>query len=91
MEDYSKAIQGIIRRKRKYIRRFELKRIPFNIILLMLEEQYKQTGKVDILKFQRFLACSASQGGFDWDKSLQGYKWWFNTLRKYAPHAINKL
>lgn len=91
MKEYSNNIKEVIRRKRSNIRKYELKRIPFEIILLMLEEQEKQTGEVHFDKFQRFLACSARQGGFDWNKTPQGYMWWFNTLRKYAPHAINKL
>ena len=91
MKEYSNNIKEVIRRKRSNIRKYELKRIPFEIILLMLEEQEKQTGEVHFEKFQRFLACSAHEGGFDWDKPPQGYMWWFNTLRKHAPHAINKL
>jgi hypothetical protein len=86
MKEYSKAIMEVIRRKRSNVRKYGLKRIPFDIILLMLEEQERQTGKVNVETFQRFLASSSLNGGFDWEKSPQGYMWWYNTLRKHAPY-----
>lgn len=75
IQEYSKDIQDVIRRKRQYVRQRGLKRFSIDEIVLMLEEQERQQGKINLGLFQGYM-CTANkaQGGFDWDKTEQGYE-----------------
>ena len=79
-EQYSKAIQEVLRRKRIFIRRKGLKRIPLCTIIRMLQHQESQTGKVDIEIFQRHPIADALGGGFDWKKTPEGFAYWHDRI-----------
>lgn len=81
IKEYSKDIQDVIRRKRQYVRQRGLKRFSIDEIVLMLEEQERQQGKINLELFQGYM-CTANkaQGGFDWDKTEQGYEFWFTLI-----------
>lgn len=79
-EQYSKAIQEVLRRKRIFIRRKGLKRIPLCTIIRMLQHQESQTGKVDIEIFQRYPIADALCGGFDWKKTPEGFAYWYDRI-----------
>lgn len=50
----------------------EIKNIPLEIIVLALEEQEKQQGKIDI----RILQNKGILGAFTWSETEQGHKFW---------------
>ena len=81
IQEYSKDIQDVIRRKRQYVRQRGLKHFSIDEIVLMLEEQERQQGKINLELFQGYM-CTANkaQGGFDWDKTEQGYEFWFTLI-----------
>ena len=52
IQEYSKDIQDVIWRKRHYVRQRGLKRFSIDEIVLMLEEQERQQGKINLDLFQ---------------------------------------
>ena len=79
-EQYSKAIQEVLRRKRIFIRREGLNRIRLCPIIRRLQHQESQTGKVDIEIFQRHPIADALGGGFDWKKTPEGFAFWYDRI-----------
>ena len=59
----------------------------------MLEEQEKQQGKIDLGVFHRMPCANKVAGGFDWDKTEQGWDFWFELImgapRKFPRYYYN--
>ena len=63
------------------------KLLPLKIKFLMLENQYKQTGKIDESIFKKNLYASKEGGGFTWDESPNGHRFW-DTILFYGKVPI---
>lgn len=57
---------------------------PIEIVEKMLERQYEQINKVDIVAFQndRIQSISNGEGGFHWGETIEGYEFWNNVIRQ---------
>lgn len=53
-----------------------LKKYPVEIVKEMLKNQKIQTGKIDISVFEKHISASIGDGGFHWEKSEEGHKYW---------------
>ena len=58
----------------------------------MLYHQKKQTDKVDLGTFIKRKASAVSGGGFDWDKTKQGFEYWNDIIinKKFKDFNYNK-
>src|SRR5690606_28042962 len=57
-----------------------IKHFPPNVVELMLQRQYEQQLKKDLSVFIENEFAQAEMGGFDWDKTPEGYSWWLNVI-----------
>lgn len=74
MDEINKMLEG-------YEPKGELIGIPKEIIAKMLEEQYKAGNILDLNVFEfRSTRDSKNGGGFSWDKSSDGYQFWYRIL-----------
>ena len=57
---------------------------PIEIVEIMLERQYEQIHKVDIVAFQNDRTQSAmnEEGGFRWSGTIEGQEFWNNVIRQ---------
>jgi hypothetical protein len=53
---------------------------PIEVVEKMIEEQVKQGNQPDVVAFQRCHDASVALGGFDWDKTEEGYKFWWEVI-----------
>ena len=53
---------------------------PIEVVQKMVNEQVRQGNKADVLLFQKRVYATRVCGGFDWDRSLIGLKFWMNVL-----------
>ncbi len=53
------------------------------LVNLMLIRQEEQSGKRDIKVFRRSPTIYASEGGFDWEKTKEGFTWWREKIRTH--------
>lgn len=70
----------------------EIKGFPLEVVTAMLYHQKKQTGKADLLTFIRRKSVSATGGGFNWDRTRQGFNYWDNIIsnRKFEDFKYSK-
>lgn len=63
----------------------DLENFPIEVVEKMLEYQYNQLGKIDIAVFQYNKISDAQRGGFQWNTTIEGHKFWDDviTLKKF--------
>ena len=54
----------------------ELEGFPVGIVVRMIEEQEKQRNKPNVKVFQERKGADRFDGGFDWNKTETGFKFW---------------
>ena len=54
----------------------EIKDLPIEVVQKMVEEQVRQGNKADVKVFQERCKASKWAGGFDWEKTENGYYFW---------------
>lgn len=59
---------------------------PYEILKLMCSEQAAQGNKVDKNVFIGFSTAGFEDGGFDWDKSILGHKFWHSLIIQREFH-----
>lgn len=59
-----------------------LERFPIEVVQKMLNEQVRQGNKADVVVFQKRLYAARVSGGFDWERSFMGLKFWRDVLIK---------
>ena len=52
----------------------------YEVVQKMVNEQVRQGNKADVVVFQKRVYATRVCGGFDWDRSLIGLKFWMNVL-----------
>ena len=57
-----------------------IKDFPIEVVQEMVNEQVRQGNKADVEVFQKRVYATRVCGGFDWDRSLVGLKFWMNVL-----------
>ena len=65
----------------------DLENFPIEIVKKMLQEQYKQVGKMDISIFQDSRSTDKPRGGFNWSDTIEGYAFW-NTILNFKKFNI---
>ena len=60
----------------------ELKRVPQEIIYKMLERQVEQGNKRDADVFDENIIYGYFGGGFTWDQTIEGQKFWKEVLKE---------
>lgn len=70
----------------------DIEGFPLEVVTAMLHQQKKQIGEVDLVAFIRRRACSAEGGGFDWEKTKQGFDYWNNIIhnKKFEDFKYSK-
>lgn len=70
----------------------EIKGFPLEVVTAMLHQQKKQIGKTDLMAFTRRRACSSSGGGFDWERTKQGFDYWNSIIhsKKFEDFKYSK-
>lgn len=58
----------------------ELEGFSIEIAERMLAEQVRQGNEEDIRVFQDHACANADDGGFDWDRTVEGHKYWRNAI-----------
>lgn len=53
---------------------------PIEVVQKMVNEQVRQGNKADVEVFQKRVYATRVCGGFDWDRSLMGLKFWMDVL-----------
>lgn len=59
----------------------EIKDFPLELVQLMVQRQFEQTGKCDVKVFSKKLESGKHSRGFDWDESPEGYDEWHSLIR----------
>lgn len=54
----------------------QLKGFPKEVVELMLERQFEQTGRRDVTVFETYSYAGVDNGGFDWDSTIEGFGFW---------------
>lgn len=64
----------------------DIEGFPVAVVVRMMEEQLRQTGKSDIEVFQKSAASDKIEGGFTWRESDDGFDFWNHVLsyRKFS-------
>lgn len=57
-----------------------LEYFPIEVVQKMVNEHVRQGNKADVVVFQKRVYATRVCGGFDWDRSLIGLKFWMNVL-----------
>ena len=55
---------------------------PIEVVQKMLERQIEQTNKADVSIFQKRHTSNLLNGGFDWDNTEDGFKFWKEVINK---------
>lgn len=58
----------------------EIKDFPIEVVQMMVERQHEQVGRCDVTRFQYNRSISAPGGGFDWNSSIEGHKFWADVI-----------
>ena len=58
----------------------ELKGFPIEVVQRMIECQVEQGNKADVTVFQNKNCCGIEDGGFEWDDTREGNKFWIAIL-----------
>lgn len=58
-----------------------IKDFPLEVVKAMLRRQQEQKGKSDIQVFQRDCRYNKNGGGFDWELTPEGYRFWDRVIR----------
>ena len=60
----------------------DLKGFPIGVVVRMMEEQEKQGNEPDVTVFQKDFTSDVNEngGGFDWDKSIEGFDFWDDAI-----------
>lgn len=53
---------------------------PIGIVQKMIDNQFHQNGFCDVSIFQNTIVSTREDGGFSWEDSSEGYKFWESTL-----------
>lgn len=70
----------------------DLKDMPISVVQLMIDEQIRQGNKANITVFQKDKLAKENKGGFDWDKSIEGYCFWEHMIHyKKYPYSFDYL
>ena len=59
-----------------------IKGFPIEIVQKMLENQVNQGNKLDIKPFQIRASIDANNDGFDWIKTIEGFRFWNNIINE---------
>ena len=57
-----------------------IKDFPIEVVQQMVNEQVKQGNKADVVLFQGRVYAARVSGGFDWERSFMGLKFWRDVL-----------
>lgn len=60
----------------------ELYGFPIEIVQMMVDNQYKQTGVSDVLIFQDDVIAGVNRGGFFWSDTTDGERFWRGVIEK---------
>jgi hypothetical protein len=79
--------------------RFKIEYFPEEIKQKMLERQYEQTKKKDITVFYKRPSAGAPNGGFTWDRTVEGARFWgkviddcdFDTFYARYPKKLKEI
>ena len=55
---------------------------PIEVVQKMVEEQVEQGNEADVSVFQNDNACEVEDGGFQWDKTIDGRSFWVNVINR---------
>ena len=55
---------------------------PIEVVQKMVNEQVRQGNKADVVLFQGRVYAARVSGGFDWERSFMGLKFWRDVLIK---------
>jgi hypothetical protein len=58
----------------------QIKGFPIEVVQRMVDCQVEQGNKADVSVFQRDVRACVFDGGFDWDKTSEGSKFWCHVL-----------
>lgn len=58
----------------------DIKDFPIEVVQKMIERQYEQCGSCNVREFQFSKSVSAYDGGFSWDVSSEGHKFWSDVI-----------
>lgn len=61
----------------------DLEKYPIEVVIEMLNEQERQGNTRDVKVFQDSHNADKEEGGFDWEVSNKGYRYWSNLSDKY--------
>ena len=53
---------------------------PIEVVQKMVNEQVRQGNKADVVLFQGRVYAARVSGGFDWERSFMGLKFWRDVL-----------
>ena len=53
---------------------------PIEVVQKMVNEQVRQGNKADVVLFQKRVYAARVSGGFDWERSFMGLKFWRDVL-----------
>ncbi len=70
----------------------QIKEFPLEVVTAMLYHQKKQIGKVNLASFIVRKTSAVLGGGFDWDKTKQGFDYWNDIIdkKKFEDFNYNK-
>lgn len=58
----------------------DLENFPIEVVEKMLQEQYKQVGKINISVFQNYKRSDIQRGGFHWENTIEGHGFWYSVI-----------
>lgn len=61
----------------------DIKDFPIEVVQMMVARQYEQIGRCGVEVFQINRSISAHGGGFNWDASSEGHKFWHDVIMDY--------
>lgn len=62
-----------------------LRHFPKRILDRLMECQVEQGNKADLTVFLRNISANKYRGGFDWERTTEGYAVWYNRLLNHSP------
>ena len=58
----------------------DIKNFPIEVVTKMVEYQVKQGGAADVSVFASKRTSAANEGGFTWDDTEEGFKFWYDVI-----------
>ena len=53
---------------------------PIEVVQAMVDEQVRHGNPADVTVFQKNIELDDSKGGFDWDESIEGHRFWSDII-----------